>query len=54
VSTLPQTGGSMTDEQLMLKFGKGDQVAFEELFARHRQRVYAIDDEFPAANVPRS
>jgi RNA polymerase sigma-70 factor (ECF subfamily) len=32
----------MTDEQLMLKFGKGDQVAFEELFARHRQRVYGF------------
>jgi len=42
VSTLPHTGGSMTDEQLMLRFGQGDQGAFEELFARHRQRVYAF------------
>lgn len=42
MSTLPQTGGSMMDEQLMLKFGQGDQVAFEELYARHRQRVYAF------------
>ena len=32
----------MMDEQLMLKFGQGDQVAFEELYARHRQRVYAF------------
>jgi len=32
----------MTDEQLMLRFGQGDQGAFEELFARHRQRVYAF------------
>lgn len=32
----------MTDEQLMLQFAEGRQVAFEELFARHRQRVYAF------------
>jgi len=42
VSTLSETGGSMTDEQLMVQFAKGVRVAFDELFARHQQRVYAF------------
>src|SRR5262245_54021856 len=33
---------TQTDEQLMLAFSHGDTAAFDELFSRYRQRIFAF------------
>jgi RNA polymerase sigma-70 factor (ECF subfamily) len=41
VSDSPQPA-TQTDEQLMLAFSHGDSSAFEELFSRYHQRIFAF------------
>src|SRR5712672_1021345 len=42
MSGQPQLTASQTDEQLMLAFSKGVTIAFDQLFVRYRQPIFAF------------
>src|SRR5260221_5852406 len=53
MSGQPQPTASQTDEQLMLAFSHGDPAAFDELFARYNQRIFAFIRRL-TADLPRA